>query len=136
IELAAKYRFMQRADHGWDVAFFPRVFLPSASSRLGEEKVSLLLPVWLEKDWDRWSTFGGGGCVIGRKGDSKDYCLAGWALTREVTHNLKLGAELVHQAPDSRDGHASTAVGAGLFYDLNENFHLLASAGPGLQNAA
>ena len=136
VELAAKYRFLHQADHGWDVAFFPRVFLPSASENLGEKHVSLLLPLWMGKDWDSWSTFGGGGCVIGRSGDSQNYCLVGWALTRAVTGNLRVGAELVHQTPDTREGHASTAVGAGLLYDLNDNFHLLAYAGPGLQNAA
>src|ERR1700749_4860028 len=30
IELAAKYRFMHQDDFGWDVAVFPRMFLPSA----------------------------------------------------------------------------------------------------------
>jgi hypothetical protein len=136
IELAAKYRFLHQADVGWDVAVFPRVFLPSASAQVGERHFSLLVPLWLGKDWGRWSTFGGGGCVIGRSGESQNYCLAGWALTRAVARNLKLGAEIVHQTPDTRGGHASTGVGAGLLYDLNDNFHLLAYAGPGLQNAA
>ena len=33
IELAAKYRFLHQDDFGWDVAVFPRVFLPSASAQ-------------------------------------------------------------------------------------------------------
>jgi hypothetical protein len=136
IELAAKYRFLHQADVGWDVAVFPRLFLPSASAQVGEKHVSLLLPVWLGKDWGKWSTFGGGGCVIGRSGDSQDYCLAGWALTRAVARNLQLGAEIVHQTADTRGGSASTGLGAGLLYDLNDSIHLLAYAGPGLQNAA
>jgi hypothetical protein len=127
---------VHQADDGWDVAVFPRVFLPSASAQVGERHLSLLVPLWLGRDWGRWSTFGGGGCVIGRSGDSRDFCLAGWALTRAVARNLKLGAEVVHQTPDTRGGRASTGLGAGLIYDLNDNFHLLAYAGPGLQNAA
>ena len=136
IELAAKYRFLHQADLGWDVAFFPRVTLPSASAQVGDTHTLLLLPLWLQRDAGRWSTFGGGGCVINRGGDSRDYCLAGWALTRQVIPNLQLGAEIVHQTPDSRDGRASTGVGAGMLYDVNKNYHLLAYAGPGLQNAA
>jgi hypothetical protein len=62
VELAAKYRFLHQATTGWDVALFPRVFLPSVSSRVGEDHPALLLPLWLEKDWGKWSTFGGGGC--------------------------------------------------------------------------
>ncbi len=44
IELAAKYRFLTQDVAGVDVAFFPRVFLPSASSALGQQHASLLLP--------------------------------------------------------------------------------------------
>ena len=83
-----------------------------------------------------WSTFGGGGCELNRGGDSKDFCLAGWALTRQVLSNLQIGAELVHQTPDTQGGHAPTTLGGGLRYDLNERYHLLAYAGPGMQNVA
>jgi hypothetical protein len=60
----------------------------------------------------------------------------GWALTRRILPNLLVGAEVVHQGADAKGGHASTGMGAGLIYDFNENVHLLAYAGPGLQNAA
>lgn len=136
IELAAKYKFLHQADVGWDVAFFPRVFLPSLSKQVGDQHAALLLPLWAERDWGSWSTFGGGGCVLNRGGDSQNYCLAGWALTRRVLPDLVLGAELVHQGADQKGGRASTGVGAGLIYDLSEHLHLLAYAGPGLQNAA
>ena len=36
IELAAKYRFRYEKDTGWDVAVFPRVFLPAGSLGIGE----------------------------------------------------------------------------------------------------
>jgi|SRR5579875_948472 len=136
VELAAKYRFLHQATIGWDVAFFPRVFLPSVSSRVGEDHPALLLPLWLEKDWDKWSTFGGGGCQLDRGGASRDFCMAGWALTRQVLPDLQLGAELVHQTPDTKGGRATTGVGAGLRYDLSDNYHLLAYVGPNLQNTA
>jgi Putative MetA-pathway of phenol degradation len=136
IELAAKYRFLHQSEDGWDIAVFPRLFLPSASPNVGEQHASFLLPFWLEKDWGKWSTFGGGGCVLNNGGDSQDFCLAGWALTRQVMPNLQLGAEVVHQTADTKGGRASTAVGAGLKYDITDNYHFLAYAGPGLQNAA
>jgi hypothetical protein len=135
IELAAKYRFVHQADNGWDVAIFPRVFLPSASAKVGDQHFSLLIPLWAGKDWGNWSTFGGGGCVLNNGGESQDFCLAGWALTRRVLPNLLLGAEIVHQTADTKGGHASTSIGGGLLYDINDNYHLLAYAGPGLQNA-
>jgi hypothetical protein len=136
IELAAKYRFAHKADIGWDIAVFPRLFLPSSSDAVGEKHFSLLIPVWFQHDWDdeRWSTFGGGGCVINRGGDSKDFCLAGWAVTHQLSSKLQLGVELVHQSADVRGGHASTQAGFGAKYDINDTLHLLAYAGPSLQS--
>jgi hypothetical protein len=136
VEIAAKYRFLHQSDTGWDVAVFPRLFLPSGSNAVGERHASLLLPIWLGRNWDKWSTFGGGGCVINRGGESQDFCLAGWVLTRQVLPNLQLGVEIYHQTADTKGGHASSGLGGGLLYDLNDNYHLLASIGPGIQNAA
>lgn len=136
IELAAKYRFLHKADTGWDVAVFPRVLLPSASERVGDKHVSLFLPLWVERDWDEWSTFGGAGCALNHGRESRNFCLAGWALAHQFTPQLQLGAELVHQGADTRDARAFTRIGFGLHYDLNENYHLLMSAGPGLEHTA
>ena len=136
IELAAKYRFLHKEDFGWDVAIFPRLFLPSASRHIGEQHASLLLPVWLERDFDAWSTFGGAGCVINNGGDSKTFCLAGWALTRQVLPNLQLGAEIVHQTADTKGGSSFSRFGAGLRYDIDDKYHVLAYVGPGLENVA
>lgn len=136
VELAAKYKFLHQEDVGWDVAVFPRLFLPGGSSEVGEKHFSLLLPVWLGRNWGDWSTFGGGGCVINRSGGSQDFCFMGWALTRRILPNLQIGAEIVHQGADSKGARPSTGAGAGLIYDVSENVHLLAYAGPGLQNAA
>lgn len=136
IQLAGKYRFLHSQQGGWDAAVFPRVFLPSASTEVGDRHVSVLVPVWIEKDWERWSSFGGGGCEFNHGGDATDFCILGWVLTRKVTQQLQLGAEVYYQSADSRGGKASTGLGAGLTYDLNEHLHLMASLGPGLQNAA
>ena len=137
IELAVKYRFLHQADGGWDVAVFPRLFLPSASKGVGTQHASLLIPVWVEKDWENgWSTFGGGGCEWNRGNDSKNFCLAGWTVTRQVLRSVQLGVEVVHQTADSRNGHVSTNVGGGLKYDLNERWHFLAYTGFGLRNIA
>src|SRR6266852_6159035 len=68
IELAAKYRFLHQDSFGLDVSIFPRVFLPSGSNTVGDNRVSLLLPVWVQKDWSGgWSAFGGGGCTVSER---------------------------------------------------------------------
>jgi hypothetical protein len=136
VELAAKYRFLHQEDFGWDVAIFPRIFLPSASPLVGDRHGSLLLPIWVGRDFGKWSTFGGGGCALNNGGGSQDYCLMGWALTRAFTPALHVGAEIYHQTADTRGGRATTGINVGATYDLSENFHLMATFGPGIQNAA
>jgi hypothetical protein len=118
------------------VSVFPSLSLPSLSAHVGEQHASFELPVWVQKDFGAWSTFGGGGCTLNNGGDSKDYCFAGWALTRQVLPALQIGAEIYHQTADDHDGKASTGIGVGATYDLSENYHLMGWYGPGIQNAA
>ena len=133
IQLAAKYRFLHQNSFGLDVSFFPRLFLPSGSSGTGDTNPSVLLPLWLEKDWKDWSVFGGGGCVI--SGDStKNHCLAGGVLTRQVLPKLQLGVEVSYQTAEANGTPASTAVGIGAKYDLADHYHLLAYLNRGVRN--
>lgn len=134
VELAAKYRFLTQQNFGVDVAVFPRVFLPSASANVGDQHASFLLPVWLEKDWGRWSAFGGGGCELNQGGDSKNFCQAGVVVANQVRTDLQLGVELFHQTADTIGGQDTTSVGTGVRYDLDDHFHLLGYIGRGIQN--
>jgi hypothetical protein len=134
IELAAKYRFLHEDAFGWDVSVFPRVFLPSGSSAVGDNHSSLLLPIWVQKDWGGgWSTFGGGGCMISGR-SSQDFCLAGGVLTYQVLPKLQIGAELFHQTADGIGTPATSSLGVGVRYDLNDTYHLLGYVSRGIQN--
>ena len=134
VELAAKYRFLTQEMVGLDVAFFPRVFLPSASPIVGEPHASYLFPIWMQKNWGDWTAFGGGGCEINKGGDSQNFCEAGIVVTRQVLPNLQMGLELFHQTPDTRGGLPMTSVGTGVIYDINDHYHLLGYIGRGIQN--
>jgi hypothetical protein len=136
IELAAKYRIAHQESFGWDVSIFPRWFLPSGSRNVAAQHDTYLLPIWVEKKWGRWSTFGGGGYFINRGGDSRDFNLFGWALTHQILPNLQIGAEIYHRSADTRGGLAATGLNTGIRYDLNDHYHLLGSIGPGIQNAS
>jgi hypothetical protein len=134
IELAAKYRFLHQSDFGLDVSVFPRVFLPSGSGAVGNSFASLLLPIWVQKDWSNgWSAFGGGGCVIS-SGNAQNFCETGAVLTYQLLPKLQVGAELFHQTADTAGTPASTSLGLGVRYDLNDNYHLLGYVRRGIQN--
>lgn len=137
VELAAKYKFLHQAEGSAtpDAAFFPRVFVPTAGSGLGSRRANLLLPLWLGKDFGKWSLFGGGGYVINPGDGNRNFWTGGVALTRQVTARLNLGAEITHQTADARDAHDFSGVNLGMIYKLTDHWSLLASGGPGVQNA-
>lgn len=136
IELAAKYRFLHQDSFGLDVSVFPRIFLPSGSNSIGDNRVSLLLPVWVQKDWSGgWSAFGGGGCTVSEF-RAVDFCQAGAVLTYQLLPKLQIGAELFHQTADSRGTPATSSVGIGWRYDLNDNYHLLGYVRRGIENTS
>ena len=133
VELAAKYKFVHQTKHGLipDVAFFPRVFLPTARD---SRRVQLFLPVWAQKDLGKWAVFGGGGRTINPGPGQRDFWQTGLGATRVVTDRLTLGAELYHQGPDATDARAFTGVNVGATYRLKKPFSILVSVGPGVQN--
>jgi hypothetical protein len=136
VELAAKYRFLHQDTFGVDVSIFPRVFLPSGSNAVGDNRASLLLPVWVQKDWGAgWSTFGGGGCLIS-SGGAQNFCLTGGVLTYQLLPKLQVGAELFHQTADASGRPATSSLGIGARYDIDDTYHLLGYVRRGIQNAS
>ena len=130
VELGVKYRFLDRAKSGWQAAIFPRLIAPTARRGFGERRVRLLLPLWVQKDIGDTSIFGGGGYEFNPGPGNRNFWQAGFAVTRAVGKRLSLGAEIVHQSPDSDAAAASTALGLGAIRKLGGPFALLFSAGP------
>lgn len=134
VELAAKYRFLHQDTFGLDVSVFPRVFLPSGSATTGDNHASLLLPIWVQKDFGQgWSAFGGGGCTFNEI-SAADFCQTGAVLTYQLLPKLQIGGELFHQTADSQGTPASTSLGIGWRYDVTDNYHLLGYVRRGIEN--
>ncbi|MBV9461627.1 MAG: transporter [Bradyrhizobium sp.] len=135
VELAAKYRFLHQDNFGLDVSVFPRVFLPSGSNTIGDNHASLLLPIWVQKDFTKeWSAFGGGGCTFNEI-SAADFCEAGAVLTYQLLPKLQIGGELFHQGADRQGTPASTSLGIGWRYDVSDNYHLLGYVRRGIESA-
>ena len=137
IEFAAKYKFLHQADGSPlpDVAFFPRVFLPTAGRRFGTGRLSFMLPLWAQKDLGQWSVFGGGGYDINPGRGQRDFWLTGIGLQRAISDRFALGTEIYHQSADADDAHRFTAVNLGALYKMSGHWSLIGSAGPGLQHS-
>jgi hypothetical protein len=66
-ELGVKYRFIQEDENGWRpmVGVFPLQVPTGNSDRgLGTGSTHAYLPVWLQKSFGDWTTYGGGGYWI------------------------------------------------------------------------
>ena len=59
--------------------------------------MAAFIPIWLQKDFGDWTTYGGGGYWINPGPGNRNYWFAGWLLQRQVTKQLALGAEVFHQ---------------------------------------
>lgn len=137
IEFAVKYRFLHQAEGSLapDVAFFPGVVTPTTSHPIGADRFSLLLPIWAQKDLGKWSVIGGGGYDINPGSSYRNFWLAGLGVSRAMTDRFSLGAEVYRQTADSWRGNPFTGLNIGATYKVTDHWSLLASAGPGLENA-
>jgi hypothetical protein len=140
IELGVKYRFVDPGPNDWwpQVAVYPLLEVPTgdADQGLGNSHERAFLPVWLQKDLGEWKTYGGGGLWINPGTGNQNYWFFGWLLQRQFTDQLAVGAELFHQTKDADDGKDTSGFNVGAIYDLTDNYHVLCSAGRGVQNAA
>jgi outer membrane putative beta-barrel porin/alpha-amylase len=128
VELGAKLRFVEEGDASPQIGIFPLATLPTGSSSrgLGAGRVQALLPVWLQKSFGPWTTYGGGGVRLAADGNA---AVVGWLLQRALSGRVTLGVEAYLTIP-FKGYPVQTQVNAGLIVDFSERHHLLLSAGP------
>lgn len=143
-ELGVKFRFINPEKDDWwpQVALYPLFELPTGNLGKGLSTTGQAreyFPVWMQKDFGDWTAYGGGGYWNNPGDGNKNYWFFGGVLQRKITNSLTLGGELFHQTADTvitgPTDKGSTGFNFGGSYDLNENYHVLFSAGKGLQNA-
>ena len=134
IELGAKYRFVKETKRRPEIGIFPFIELPSgnAARGLGVGKTWYRLPLWVQKSWGNWTSYGGGGAVVASAPGYQNYGFAGGLLQRTINDKLTLGGEIFSHGPE---GAASTAPRSaamfdlGGYYTIRNGFQLLFAAG-------
>lgn len=129
IEVAAKYKFLHQSGGLADVAFFPRAYLPTGR---GSTRTRLLLPLWAQRDWGKWSLFGGGGYVLNPGAGQRNYWQHGAVLARQMRPGFQLGLEYYGAGPSALGERAVHGVNLGTVIHLAGPFSLLGSVGQGL----
>lgn len=131
MEFGIKYRFIQEGDYRPMVAVFPLLEIPTgdADRGLGNRRAWAKFPLWLQKSWGPWTTYGGGGYAINPAPEQRDFFFGGWLLQREFGERLTLGGEIFAQGRSSDDTRSFAVFNLGGFFHITPNFHLLFSGG-------
>jgi hypothetical protein len=130
VEVGTKLRLVEEGDWSPQVGIFPVVTWPTGSAEqgLGAGVPEGLLPVWLQKSFGPWTTYGGGGLRFAADGHA---VVLGWLLQRDFGGTVTVGLEAYCTIP--LDGSATAVqLDAGAIINLSELQHLLLSAGPSL----
>jgi hypothetical protein len=130
-ELGVKFRFIQETDYIPQVGIFPMVEFPTGDSDkgLGNGRTQYFLPVWLQKSWGPWTTYGGAGYWVNPGEGNRDWWQFGWQIQREITKMLTLGTELYYRTASTENGKDTAGYTLGAIINITENHHILLSAG-------
>ena len=131
LELGVKYRFIQEGEYSPMVGTFPILHLPTGNQNrgLGNGEAQLFLPIWLQKSWGPWTSYGGGGYWLNPGAGNQNYWYTGWLIQREITKWLAVGGEIFYQTPPTRDGEYQTGYNLGAIVSFTDNHHFIFSAG-------
>ncbi|GEJ56496.1 hypothetical protein AMYX_12370 [Anaeromyxobacter diazotrophicus] len=137
-ELGAKVRFVHEGERVPQIGVFPLLELPTgdASRGLGAGQTQLFLPLWLQKSFGPWTSYGGGGYWINPGPGNRNWWYFGWQAQRRLGEGVALGAELFHGTARQDGGSGETRFNVGVVLDFGELHHVLVSAGRALDKQA
>jgi hypothetical protein len=133
-ELGAKFRFVQESKRSPMVGIFPLLEVPSgdAGRGLGSGHLQTFLPVWIQKSWGSWTSYGGGGYWINPGAGNRDYWQFGGLIQRDLNKRWTLGVELYYLTSSAVGIRDQFNFNFGGQYNFDEGHHLLFSAGRSL----
>jgi hypothetical protein len=131
IEFGVKFRFVQETATRPMIGIFPMAELATgnAAQNLGNGRTWYRLPLWIQKSWGGWTTYGGGGEAINTAPGQRDYPFGGWLIQRSFNDKFTLGGEIFSQGPTTVGAQSSTVYNIGGYWNFSPNFSLLFSNG-------
>jgi hypothetical protein len=129
-EFGIKYRFVKETDHSPQIGTFPILELPTVkNSEFSDGKTKIFLPVWLQKSWGKFTTYGGAGYWINPGTNNKNWIFSGWELQYEFSEKVMLGGEVYYHTASSADSGDETGFNLGGSINPSEKFHFIFSLG-------
>lgn len=134
VEIGIKYRFVHETRTLPQIGVFPLVEVPTgnAAKGLGNGHAQVYLPVWAQKSFGPWTTYGGYGWWRNPGAGNRNWSYLGWLVQRDLGKRLTLGVEVTGNTASTIGGRASTGCDVGGQVNLSDKHHILFSAGRSL----
>ena len=134
VETGIKCRFIDETDDRPQIGIFPMAEIATGSARrgLGNGRTWYRLPLWIQKSWGPWTSYGGVGLAINHAPGMRDATFGGWLIQRSWGRHLVLGGEVFRQNALSIGAHGYMLLNLGGYYNVTSGFSLLFSAGHSL----
>ncbi|MFZ3201187.1 MAG: hypothetical protein WA175_08545 [Candidatus Acidiferrales bacterium] len=135
IETGVKFRFVQETRHRPMVGTFPMFEVPTGNpaNGLGVGRGWARLPIWAQKSFGPWTTYGGAGETVNIAPGYRNFTFGGWLVQRDIGKKLTLGTEIFSHG---REGLATAQTRSatlvdigGYYYFRNPGFQLLFAYG-------
>ncbi len=144
VEAGVKYRFLPETKSRPEIGTFPQVELPTGdpAKGLGNGRAWVKVPVWLQKSFGSWTTYGGGGYAYNPAPGQRNSGYGGLLVQRTLTRCLTLGGEVFLQGASAESSQTGMQVAGtrssalwnfGGEYNFTPDFSLLFSAGHSFQ---
>ncbi len=131
IVMGVKYRFMQETENRPMMAVYPIVVAANGnvSKGLGNGGQQYFLPVWMQKSWDDWHVYGGGGYWINRAPGMASHWYFGMTVLNDITERFSFGGEAFHATDMKPYENSSNGFNLGGIYKIDKYNRILFSAG-------
>lgn len=130
-ELGVKFRFIQETKYRPMIGTFPQFEIPTGNPNrgLGVGKGWVKLPLWAQKSFGPWTTYGGVGETIVPQTGFHNFTYGGWLVQRDIGKKLTLGTEVFSHGAEgpatTQTGSATLVDFGGYYYFRNPGFQLL-----------
>jgi len=130
-EFGVKYRFLQETASTPQISFYPSAEFPTGNKNngIGNGRTWYRFPLWLQKSWGRWTTYGGGGYALNAGAGSTNFFYGGGLLERDLSDDVSVGAEIYAQGPQFVSDKSATFYNVGSYIALTKSVGLLFSIG-------
>lgn len=128
-ELGFKYRFFQNKDKSFQIGAFPIFEIPTIKNKNFDNNLQIYLPVWVQKSWKKWTTYGGCGYWINTGTNNKNWLYAGCEVQYDFSERFTLGGELFYRTASSDTGSSFAGFNLGGLINFTDKLHLIFSFG-------